>query len=197
VGAGVCRARRIASRYSAYSVLAAAVPVVRLRPHELVGFVVRIFGENGSCVNDDIAKLICSSDYVHDARDVCEGELGDKFDEKKGAFDTLALDVFESYSTSNFFADRVAELVQAMLKIIVEREKHCFTLKKTKRTFVSPKIQGIAFVPVSPPLRKGFGLQVIERGLAQELDGSAKLDFPATGLIFTLDFPASRAASGR
>jgi PAS domain S-box-containing protein len=48
--------------------------------------------------------------------------------------------------------------------------------------------------PVSAPVRKGFGLQVIERGLAQELEGSVNLDFQPTGLIFTLDFPASRDA---
>jgi PAS domain S-box-containing protein len=50
--------------------------------------------------------------------------------------------------------------------------------------------------PVSPPVRKGFGLQVIERGLAQELDGLVNLDFQATGLICTLDFPTLRGASG-
>jgi len=48
--------------------------------------------------------------------------------------------------------------------------------------------------PVSAPVRKGFGLQVIERGLAQELEGSVNLDFQPTGLIFTLEFPASRVA---
>jgi PAS domain S-box-containing protein len=51
-----------------------------------------------------------------------------------------------------------------------------------------------AGTPVAPPLRKGFGLQVIERGLAQELEGSVSLDFQPTGLIFTLDFSASRGA---
>jgi PAS domain S-box-containing protein len=51
-----------------------------------------------------------------------------------------------------------------------------------------------AEAPVSPPVHKGFGLQVIERGLAQELEGSVNLDFKPTGLIFTLDFPASRGA---
>jgi hypothetical protein len=35
---------------------------------------------------------------------------------------------------------------------------------------------------------------VIERGLAQELEGAVNLDFQPTGLIFTLDFPASRGA---
>jgi two-component sensor histidine kinase len=48
-----------------------------------------------------------------------------------------------------------------------------------------------------PPVRKGFGLQVIERGLAKELDGSVNLDFQATGLICTLDFPILRGASGK
>jgi PAS domain S-box-containing protein len=48
--------------------------------------------------------------------------------------------------------------------------------------------------PVTPPARKGFGLQVIERGLAQELEGSVHLNFQGTGLIFTLDFLASRDA---
>jgi PAS domain S-box-containing protein len=48
--------------------------------------------------------------------------------------------------------------------------------------------------PVSPPVRKGFGLQVIERGLAQELEGSVNLDFQPTGLIFTFDCPASQGA---
>jgi PAS domain S-box-containing protein len=50
--------------------------------------------------------------------------------------------------------------------------------------------------PVSPPVRKGFGLQVIERGLAQELEGSARLDFQASGVIFRLDIPALRGARG-
>jgi PAS domain S-box-containing protein len=49
--------------------------------------------------------------------------------------------------------------------------------------------------PVSPPVRKGFGLQVIERGLAQELEGSVILDFQPTGFVFSLDFIASRGAS--
>jgi PAS domain S-box-containing protein len=54
-----------------------------------------------------------------------------------------------------------------------------------------------AAAPVSPPVRKGFGLQVIERGLPQELEGSVNLDFQPTGLILTLNFPASRGACDR
>jgi PAS domain S-box-containing protein len=50
--------------------------------------------------------------------------------------------------------------------------------------------------PVSVPSRKGFGLQVIERGLALELEGSTTLEFQPTGVIFTLSFPASRGDRG-
>jgi PAS domain S-box-containing protein len=53
-----------------------------------------------------------------------------------------------------------------------------------------------AGAPVSAPVRKGFGLQVIERGLAQELEGLVNLDFQPTGLVFTLECPASRGAHG-
>jgi PAS domain S-box-containing protein len=52
----------------------------------------------------------------------------------------------------------------------------------------------LAGARVSPPVRKGFGLQVIERGLAQELEGLVNLDFQPTGLVFTLDFPGSLGA---
>jgi PAS domain S-box-containing protein len=51
-----------------------------------------------------------------------------------------------------------------------------------------------AGAPVSPPVHKGFGLQVIERGLPQELGGLVNLDFQPGGLVFTLDFPAPRGA---
>jgi PAS domain S-box-containing protein len=50
---------------------------------------------------------------------------------------------------------------------------------------------------VFPPSHKGFGMQVIEHGLAQELEGSVHLDFQATGLILSLDFPVLRGARGR
>jgi PAS domain S-box-containing protein len=50
--------------------------------------------------------------------------------------------------------------------------------------------------PVLPPVRKGFGLQVIERGLAQEIEGSVNLDFQETGLVFALNFLALRGANG-
>jgi PAS domain S-box-containing protein len=44
--------------------------------------------------------------------------------------------------------------------------------------------------PVLPPSQKGFGSQVLERGLAHELDGSVRLDYRPDGLVCTLDVPA-------
>jgi PAS domain S-box-containing protein len=48
--------------------------------------------------------------------------------------------------------------------------------------------------PVSPPSRKGFGSQVIERGLGHELHGSAHLDYRADGVLCTINIPAPRGA---
>jgi PAS domain S-box-containing protein len=48
--------------------------------------------------------------------------------------------------------------------------------------------------PVSPPSHKGFGSQVIERGLAQELDAKVLLDYRADGLVSTIDIPAPQVA---
>jgi PAS domain S-box-containing protein len=39
------------------------------------------------------------------------------------------------------------------------------------------------------PARKGFGLRMIERGLAAELGGDVRLDFAPTGLVCTIDAP--------
>ena len=46
---------------------------------------------------------------------------------------------------------------------------------------------------VSPPARKGFGSRVIEQGLAHELEGKVKLDFPPGGVICTIFVPAPQA----
>jgi len=43
---------------------------------------------------------------------------------------------------------------------------------------------------VVPPLRKGFGSQVLERGLAHELDGTVQLDYHAEGVVCTMNIPA-------
>jgi two-component sensor histidine kinase len=48
--------------------------------------------------------------------------------------------------------------------------------------------------PVTPPSRKGFGSRVIERGLAHELVGTVRLDYPVDGVICTIKFPAPRGA---
>lgn len=42
---------------------------------------------------------------------------------------------------------------------------------------------------VVPPTRKGFGSQVIERGLAHELKGKVRLDYLPEGLVCTIDLP--------
>ncbi|MDP8920817.1 MAG: PAS domain-containing protein [Pseudomonadota bacterium] len=42
---------------------------------------------------------------------------------------------------------------------------------------------------VSPPKRRGFGTRLIERSLAQDLNGFVKLEFSESGLICTVDAP--------
>ena len=68
---------------------------------------------------------------------------------------------------------------------------------------IEPKPEGIRLIlhwkekggpPVTPPSRKGFGSQVIERGLAHELEGTVHLDYRADGVICTIDIPAPHAA---
>jgi PAS domain S-box-containing protein len=41
--------------------------------------------------------------------------------------------------------------------------------------------------PVAPPARRGFGTRLIERSLAQDLDGSAQIEFAPAGIICTMD----------
>lgn len=45
--------------------------------------------------------------------------------------------------------------------------------------------------PVKPPTHRGFGSQVLERGLAHELEGEVRLDYPPDGLVCAIDVPAS------
>jgi two-component sensor histidine kinase len=42
---------------------------------------------------------------------------------------------------------------------------------------------------VEPPTRKGFGSRLIERQLPMEFDGSAVIDFAATGVTCRLEIP--------
>jgi two-component sensor histidine kinase len=46
-----------------------------------------------------------------------------------------------------------------------------------------------------PPERRGFGTQMIERGLARDLGGKATLDFTPQGVIYTLRAPLSQRMS--
>ena len=48
--------------------------------------------------------------------------------------------------------------------------------------------------PVTPPSRKGFGSRVLEGGLAHELEGTVHLDYPADGVLCTINLPAPRGA---
>lgn len=64
---------------------------------------------------------------------------------------------------------------------------------------ISPSSQGLRLIihwqerngpAVSEPKHKGFGTQVIERGLAHELGGEAHLDYRADGVICVINVPA-------
>jgi PAS domain S-box-containing protein len=46
--------------------------------------------------------------------------------------------------------------------------------------------------PVTPPSRKGFGARLIERGLAQELNGEVRLDYEPTGVVCEIVMPCPR-----
>lgn len=43
--------------------------------------------------------------------------------------------------------------------------------------------------PVQPPTHRGFGTRLIERSLAQELDGAVRIEFAPTGVVCTIDVP--------
>ncbi len=43
--------------------------------------------------------------------------------------------------------------------------------------------------PVSPPERRGFGTRLIERSLAQDLDGEVRITFEPDGVVCTVDAP--------
>ena len=47
---------------------------------------------------------------------------------------------------------------------------------------------------VTPPSRKGFGSQVIERGLAHELEGTVDLDYRTDGVVCAINVPAPRGS---
>jgi two-component sensor histidine kinase len=43
--------------------------------------------------------------------------------------------------------------------------------------------------PVTPPQRRGFGTRLIDRSLAQDLNGEVKIQFTASGVVCTVDAP--------
>jgi two-component sensor histidine kinase len=45
--------------------------------------------------------------------------------------------------------------------------------------------------PVKPPSHKGFGSRLIERGLAQELNGEVHLGYEPSGVICQIIMPLS------
>lgn len=48
--------------------------------------------------------------------------------------------------------------------------------------------------PVEPPSRRGFGSQVIERGLAHELEGTVQLVYPREGVSCSINIPVPKVA---
>jgi PAS domain S-box-containing protein len=46
--------------------------------------------------------------------------------------------------------------------------------------------------PVASPSRKGFGSQIIERGLPHELEGMVHLDYRSDGVVCSIDIPLPR-----
>lgn len=43
--------------------------------------------------------------------------------------------------------------------------------------------------PVQAPKRRGFGTRLIERSLALDLEGDARIEFAPTGVVCTVDAP--------
>jgi len=48
--------------------------------------------------------------------------------------------------------------------------------------------------PVREPDHKGFGSRLLERGLTSELRGDVRLDYPAEGVVCTMEFPMLQEA---
>jgi two-component sensor histidine kinase len=46
--------------------------------------------------------------------------------------------------------------------------------------------------PVKIPSRRGFGTRLIERSLANDLDGEVRISFEPSGLVCTVDAPLAR-----
>jgi two-component sensor histidine kinase len=48
---------------------------------------------------------------------------------------------------------------------------------------------------ISPPSRQGFGMRLIERGLAHQLNGRAEIIFAPDGVRAEIEIPLSEAAN--
>ena len=48
---------------------------------------------------------------------------------------------------------------------------------------------------VPPPLKRGFGSRLIERGIASELRGTVKLSFEPAGVVARFDAPLPKSLS--
>jgi PAS domain S-box-containing protein len=51
--------------------------------------------------------------------------------------------------------------------------------------------------PVSPPQRRGFGTRLIERSLAQELNGTVRIEFALCGVVCSLSAPLKNKGTTR
>jgi two-component sensor histidine kinase len=49
---------------------------------------------------------------------------------------------------------------------------------------------------VTPPSHRGYGSRLIERGLAQELNGEVHLDYEPAGVVCEIVMPATQGAGG-
>jgi two-component system CheB/CheR fusion protein len=50
--------------------------------------------------------------------------------------------------------------------------------------------------PVEPPKRQGFGSRLIQRGLAHDLGGEARIEFPTSGVVCTIAAPSKSWGGG-
>jgi two-component sensor histidine kinase len=50
--------------------------------------------------------------------------------------------------------------------------------------------------PVTPPSHRGYGSRLIERGLAQELNGEVHRDYEPAGVVCEIVMPATQGAGG-
>jgi two-component sensor histidine kinase len=95
-------------------------------------------------------------------------------------------------------------LAMAMHELATNAVKYGALANKTGTIEVSWKVQNGAAPPrlalrwteaggppVIPPRRRGFGSRLIERSLANDLDGQVEIAFAPTGVVCTVDAPVA------